>query len=48
MNPETLFPPSPDKIIAGIQVLADAGIALGTMFARETINFVITVFRFIV
>lgn len=48
MSPQSLFPPSPDKIIKGMQVLAEAGIELGTTMARLTIDYVVTVFRFIV
>lgn len=45
---ESLIPPSPEKIIGGIQVMADAGINLGSTMARLVIDYVITVFRFIV
>lgn len=48
MNPQSLVPPTPDKIIGGIQIMADAGINLGTTIARLVIDYVVTVFRFIV
>jgi hypothetical protein len=48
MIPQSLFPPTPDKIIQGFQTMADAGIKFGTDIARMTIDFVTTVFRFIV
>lgn len=48
MHPASLFPPSPDKIIAGMQTLANAGIKLGTTIGQLTIDFVVTTFRFIV
>lgn len=43
-----LIPPTPDKIIGGIQTMADAGINLGTTIARLVVDYVVTVFRFIV
>lgn len=48
MIPNSLVPPTPDKIINGIQVMADAGIKLGTTIAQLVIDYVVTVFRFIV
>lgn len=48
MIPRSLFPPSPDKIIQGFQTVADAGIKLGTDMARLVVDFITTVFRFIV
>lgn len=48
MIPHSLVPPTPDKIIQGIQVMADAGINLGTTIARLVVDYVITVFRFLV
>lgn len=48
MNPNSLVPPTPDKIIEGFQTMADAGIKLGTDISRLVINFVVTVFRFMV
>jgi hypothetical protein len=48
MTPESLFPPSPDKIVEGIQLMADAGIELGTTIARLVVDYVVTVFRFVV
>jgi hypothetical protein len=48
VNPEALFPPTPDKIIGGIQIMAEAGMTLGTTIAQLVIDYVITVFRFIV
>lgn len=47
-QPESLFPPSPDKIIGGIQIMGDAGIKLGSTIAQLVIDYVVTVFRFIV
>jgi hypothetical protein len=47
MIPNSLVPPTPDKIIAGIQLMADAGINLGTTIARLVIDYVVTVFRFL-
>jgi len=44
----SLFPPTPDKIIGGIQVMADAGMKLGNTIAQLTIDFVVTTLRFIV
>lgn len=44
----SLVPPSPDKIIGGIQLMTDAGIMLGTTIARLVVDYVVTVFRFIV
>lgn len=44
----SLIPPSPEKIINGIQVMADAGINLGSTMARLVVDYVITVFRFLV
>lgn len=44
----SLVPPTPDKIIQGIQVMTDAGINLGTTIARLVVDYVVTVFRFIV
>lgn len=44
----SLFPPTPDKIIGGIQVMGDAGIKLGSTIAQLVIDYVVTVFRFIV
>jgi len=43
-----LFPPTPDKIIGGIQTMGDAGIKLGSTIAQLVIDYVVTVFRFIV
>ena len=43
-----LIPPTPDKIIGGIQTMADAGINLGTTIARLVVDYVVTVFRFVV
>lgn len=43
-----LVPPTPDKIIGGIQTMADAGINLGSTIARLVVDYVITVFRFLV
>ena len=48
MIPQSLFPPTPDKIIEGIQIMADAGIHLGTTIAELVVNYVVTVFRFVV
>lgn len=45
---ESLIPPTPEKIIGGIQVMADAGINLGTTMARLVVDYVVTVFRFLV
>jgi len=47
-QPESLVPPTPDKIIGGIQVMGDAGIKLGSTIAQLVIDYVVTVFRFIV
>lgn len=47
-QPESLFPPTPDKIIGGIQIMGDAGIKLGSTIAQLVIDYVVTVFRFIV
>lgn len=44
----SLVPPTPDKIIQGFQTMADAGINLGTTIARLVVDYVVTVFRFIV
>jgi len=44
----SLFPPTPDKIIGGIQVMGDAGIKLGSTIAQLVIDYVVTVFRFVV
>ena len=44
----SLVPPTPDKIIGGIQVMGDAGIKLGSTIAQLVIDYVVTVFRFIV
>ena len=48
MGPNSLVPPTPDKIIGGIQTMADAGINLGSTIARLVVDYVITVFRFLV
>lgn len=48
MIPTSLFPPTPDKVIEGIQIMADAGIKLGTTIAQLVIDYVVTVFRFVV
>lgn len=48
MNPNSLVPPTPDKIIAGFQVMAEAGMKLGTTIAQLVIDYVVTVFRFLV
>ena len=47
-RPASLFPPTPDKIIGGIQIMGDAGIKLGSTIAQLVIDYVVTVFRFIV
>lgn len=47
-RPQSLVPPTPDKIIAGIQVMGDAGIKLGSTIAQLVIDYVVTVFRFLV
>lgn len=47
-QPESLFPPTPDKIIEGFQTMAKAGMDLGTTIAQLVIDFVVTVFRFMV
>ena len=44
----SLVPPTPDKVIAGIQTMGDAGIKLGSTIAQLVIDYVVTVFRFIV
>lgn len=44
----SLVPPTPDKVIAGIQALADGGIMLGSTMAKLVVDYVITVFRFLV
>lgn len=44
----SLIPPTPDKIIAGVQLMADAGIKLGTTIAQLVVDYVVTVFRFVV
>lgn len=44
----SLFPPTPEKIFAGIQAMADAGINLGTQMARLVVDYVIGVMRFVV
>lgn len=43
----SLVPPTPDKIIKGIQALADGGITLGTTIAKLVTDYVVTVFRFV-
>lgn len=48
MNPQSMFPPSPDKIIAGMQALADAAIKLGTTIAQLAVDFMVTTFRFVI
>jgi hypothetical protein len=48
MNPQSLFPPTPDKIIEGMQVMFDSGVTLGTQIATLVFNFVTTTFKFIV
>jgi len=45
---ESLVPPTPEKIIEGIQVMGDAGIKLGSTIAQLVIDYVVTVFRFLV
>lgn len=47
-QPASLFPPSPAKIIAAFQAMADAGIALGTGMARLTVDFVTGLFKVLV
>jgi hypothetical protein len=47
-RPASLFPPTPAKIIQGIQVMGDAGIKLGSTIAQLVIDYVVTVFRFVV
>jgi len=47
-QPQSLFPPTPDKIIGGIQIMGDAGIKLGSTIAQLVIDYVTTVFRFVV
>lgn len=48
MNPQSLIPPTPEKIIAGIGLMADAGIDLGVTIARLVVDYVLAVFRFVV
>lgn len=48
MSPASLFPPTPERIIEGVQLMADAGINLGTTIATLVIDYVVTVFRFVV
>ena len=48
MIPNSLVPPTPDKVIAGIQALAEGGINMGSTIARLVVDYVITVFRFLV
>ena len=47
-QPQSLVPPTPDKIIKGFQTMVDAGINLGTTIARLVTDYVVTVFRFII
>jgi len=47
-QPQSLFPPTPEKIIGGIQTMGDAGIKLGSTIAQLTIDFVVTTMKFIV
>jgi len=47
-QPESLFPPTPDKIIGGIQTMGDAGIKLGSTIAQLVIDYVTTVIKFVV
>ena len=44
----SLVPPTPDKIIGGIQAMGDAGIKLGSTMAQLVIDYVVTVMRFLV
>jgi hypothetical protein len=48
MDPTGLFPPTPDKLVAGVQLMAEAGFKLGTTIAQLVIDYVVGVFRFIV
>lgn len=47
-QPQSLIPPTPDKIIQGFQTLVDAGINLGTTITKLVTDYVVTVFRFII
>jgi hypothetical protein len=46
--PASLFPPTPDKVIEGIQLMFEAGIKLGTTIAQLVGDYVLTVFRFLI
>lgn len=48
MTVDSLVPPTPDKVIAGFQVMAEAGIKLGSTIAQLVVDYVVTVFRFLV
>lgn len=43
MIPASMFPPTPERLIAGVQILVDAGLALG----KNITDFMLTVFKFV-
>lgn len=48
MIPASLFPPSPERIIQGVEVLIDQGFNLGVTIARLCVDFAVGVLRFVV
>lgn len=48
MIPASLFPPTPEKVIAGIQLMFEQGIALGTTIATLVMEFTLGVLKFVV